>query len=227
MVEHNWKLTHAQARALQSELAVQVIVRDTEATPPALIAGVDVGFEARNTITRAAVVVLRFPGLEVIEQQLVKVPTQMPYIPGLLSFRELPALLPALEKLKNKPDLIMCDGHGIAHPRGLGIASHLGVLLNKPTIGVAKKKLVGEFEMPSDVKGSATPLHYHNQLIGTVLRTRERVKPVFVSPGHRISHAAAVALTLQCVTRYRLPEPTRLADKLSKAGVESLQTLLK
>lgn len=208
--------TPAQARERQRELAQRVKLLAPDRTP-ARVAGVDVGFEDGGRTARAAVVVLDFPSLAVADQQIARRPVGFPYVPGLLSFRELPVVLDALEKLREAPGLILCDGHGIAHPRRLGIASHLGVLLDRPTIGVAKKKLVGTHGAIPARKGEWTALQDGGETIGAVLRTRERVKPVYVSPGHRMDLAHALAIVMRCVTRYRLPEPTRLADKLSKA----------
>ncbi|CAI8055268.1 Endonuclease V [Geodia barretti] len=157
---------------------------------------------------------LEYPGLVLTDQVLVERPTTFPYVPGLLSFREVPALLEALGQLPAAPDLILCDGHGYAHPRRFGLACHLGLWLDTPTIGVAKSRLTGSHDEPGPGEGRC---RRPRERLGAVLRTRERVKPVFVSAGHRISLRTALALTLACATRYRLPEPTRLADKLSKA----------
>src|SRR5262249_46364583 len=143
-------------------------------------------------------------------------PVDFPYIPGLLAYREIPAILAALSKLKTIPDLLMVDGHGIAHPRRMGIAAHLGVILDMPTIGVAKSRLTGSFQEPGPTKGDRSALMAGKECIGTVLRSRDNVHPLFISPGHRVSMDTALALTLRCLTRYRLPEPTRMADKYSK-----------
>jgi deoxyribonuclease V len=173
------------------------------------------GFEADGTISRAAVAVLSFPDLQVIETNLAYRPTSFPYIPGFLSFREIPAVLDALEKIKTTPDIILCDGQGIAHPRRLGIASHLGVLLNIQTIGVAKSLLIGKHEELADARGSWQPLIHKGETIGAVLRTRVGVKPVYVSSGHKISLPTAIDYVLRCTPKYRLPETTRIADKLA------------
>jgi deoxyribonuclease V len=172
------------------------------------IAGVDVA--------HASIVLLSLQNLEVLEAVQAFVPVSFPYVPGFLSFREIPALLAALAKLTRVPDLLMVDGQGIAHPRRMGIAAHLGVLIDMPTIGVAKSCLAGRFEMPGLSRGSSSPLILGKERIGTVLRSRDNVKPLFISPGHRVDVETSVALTMQCLTRYRLPEPTRLADKFSK-----------
>lgn len=179
------------------------------------VAGVDVGFEGNGSITRAAVVVLDFPGLQVVDRVLARRPTSFPYVPGLLSFRELPAVLEALAILKIKPDVILCDGHGIAHPRRFGIACHLGVILDVPTIGVGKTRLCGKYQEPGEQKGEWSPLLEDGETIGAVLRTRTGIKPVYVSPGHRVSLQTAIRLTLACTTRYRLPETTRQAHRLA------------
>jgi deoxyribonuclease V len=179
------------------------------------VAGVDVGFENNGAVTRAAVVVLSCPGLERLDQAVARQPTRFPYIPGLLSFRELPAVLEALERLSVEPDLLLCDGQGIAHPRRLGIASHLGVLIDKPTIGVGKSRLCGQHDLVPEGRGEWTPLIDRGEIIGAALRTRERVKPIYVSPGHRIGLETAIRYVMACTTRYRLPETTRQADRLA------------
>lgn len=211
---HAWAVSPAEAIAIQQQLRGLVRIVDDFAAPQR-IAGVDVGFEAGNTITRAAVAVLAFPSLELVEYAIARQPTRFPYIPGLLSFREVPAVLAALAQLSMLPDLLLCDGQGIAHPRRLGIASHLGVLLDLPTIGVAKSRLVGTYEEPGEEKGSWQPLYSGDELLGSVLRTRSRVKPLFISPGHRVGFTAARELVLACTTRYRLPETTRWAHRLA------------
>lgn len=213
----DWPQTVAAARHVQEQLRAQV-VQTALPQPPRRVAGVDVGFEAGGSITRAAVVVLDFPALTVREHAIARLPTRFPYIPGYLSFRETPAVLAALEQLREQPDLLLCDGHGIAHPRRFGIACHLGVLLDIPSIGVAKKKLVGVYTREPVDKGDWVKLHDKTETIGAVLRSKDKVKPLFISPGHRITLEQAVEYVLACTTRYRLPEPTRLADKLSKAG---------
>ncbi len=151
---------------------------------------------------------------QVVEQRLARKPLRFPYIPGLLSFREAPALLAVLRKLRRDPDVLMLDGQGFAHPRRLGLACHIGVLADRPALGCAKSRLVGQFKMPGPSRGDASPLEHGGACVGTVLRTRDRVKPVFVSIGHRLSLEDAVAITLACCAGFRLPEPTRLADQL-------------
>lgn len=214
VIEHAWQLTPTEAVVLQNELRQRVECADRLSTIRH-VAGVDVGFEAGGSVTLAAVAVLTFPGLELVETSVVRRPTEFPYVPGLLAFRELPAVLAAVARLNITPDLILCDGQGVAHPRRLGIASHLGVLLDVPTIGVAKTRLTGCHDEPPDVKGAWTLLIDGTETIGAVVRTRAGVKPIFVSIGHRLSLHTAIRLTLACVTRYRLPETTRQAHHLA------------
>ena len=223
---HEWDLSPAQAIALQKALAGAVLRADRFGPGGRRairrVAGVDAAFADGGRVIRAAAVVLDFPGLVLTDQVLVERPTTFPYVPGLLSFREVPALLEALGRLPAAPDLILCDGHGYAHPRRFGLACHLGLWLDTPTIGVAKSRLTGAHDEPGPAKGDVAWLlagkgDRPRERLGAVLRTREQVKPVFVSAGHRITLRTALALTLACATRYRLPEPTRLADKLSKA----------
>ncbi len=210
-----WNGSTAEARELQKTLASRLLLSD-DFGPLRLIAGVDVGFEEGGAITRAAAVLLDAESLELRAQTIARVPTCMPYIPGLLSFRELPAVLQALEALGQVPDLVFSDGHGIAHPRGLGIAAHLGIITGLPTIGVAKKILTGQHEPLGERRGDQVALQDKvGRQIGTVLRSKDKVRPLIVSPGHRVSLQSAPALVMRYVTRYRLPEPTRLADRLA------------
>ena len=219
VIEHGWQLTPAEAVVLQNALRQRVERVDRL---PAIrhVAGVDVGFEEGGHVARAAVAVLAFPGLQPAATSVARRPVEFPYVPGLLAFRELPAVLAALANLDIAPDLILCDGQGIAHPRRFGIASHLGVLLDVPTIGAAKTRLTGQYAEPKDVKGAWTPLIDGAETIGAVVRTRVGVKPIYVSIGHRVSLKTAVELTLACVTRYRLPETTRQAHHLASVKSE-------
>jgi deoxyribonuclease V len=179
------------------------------------VAGVDVGFEDGGRIARAAVAVLSFPDLAPMERSIARLDTAFPYIPGLLSFRELPAVLEALAHLSEPPDVILCDGQGRAHPRRFGIACHLGLLLDLPTLGVGKTRLIGEHEEPGPERGDWTALLDKGEIIGATLRTRPGVKPLYISGGHRVGLESAVRLTLACLTRYRLPETTRAAHRLA------------
>jgi len=211
---HPWDVTPAQARAIQDRLREQV-VRQDDFSHIETVAGLDIGFEDRGKTTRAAVVVLRFPGLDLLERALARCPTSFPYVPGLLSFREIPAALDALAKLRVEPDLLLCDGQGYAHPRRFGLACHLGLLTDLPSIGVAKSRLIGTHGTLDPQKGAQTGLRHDGELIGTLLRTRNGVRPVYVSVGHRIGLETALDYVLACTTRYRLPEPTRLAHRLA------------
>ncbi|HKS34084.1 MAG TPA: deoxyribonuclease V [Enterobacteriaceae bacterium] len=206
----------ASLRAQQIELAASVIREDCPAkNPPELIAGADVGFEQGGEVTRAAMVLLRYPSLELVEYKVARVATTMPYIPGFLSFREYPALLAAWEQLSQKPDLLFVDGHGISHPRRLGVASHFGLLVDVPTIGVAKKRLCGKFELPSTEAGVVAPLIDKNEQLAWVWRSKTRCNPLFVSTGHRVSLDSALMWVQRCMKGYRLPEPTRWADAVA------------
>jgi deoxyribonuclease V len=210
----DWPRTIAEARQVQIELASQVVTRDRLGKVK-FVAGADVGFEKQGEITKAAVVVLRYPGLELIEKAVVRRKTGFPYIPGYLSFREAPAVLAAIQRLKQKPDLLLCDGQGIAHPKRFGLACHIGLLSDLPTIGVAKTRLIGEYREPGVEKGCQSTLWDNGEIIGSVLRTRKNVRPVFVSIGHKICLETAAHYVLSCTTRYRLPETTRWAHRLA------------
>lgn len=209
-----WDGNVAKARQLQLELATQVRLED-DFPPLRHVVGVDVGFEEGGAVTRAAAVLLDAKTLLPLKEIVARRPTCMPYIPGLLSFRELPTVLQALQELAEVPDLVFVDGHGIAHPRGLGIAAHLGVVTGLPTIGVAKSILVGKHGELGPSRGERVPLHYRDKVIGCVLRSKDRIRPLIVSPGYRVSMDTAPELVLAFCTKYRLPEPTRLADRLA------------
>ncbi|NYS77655.1 MULTISPECIES: deoxyribonuclease V [Halomonadaceae] len=216
---HEWNLAPKEARALQTQLAKGLEISDRLASVKH-IAGVDIGFEDGGETTRAAVVLLEWdpataPSLNVVEQVVHREPTRMPYIPGLLSFREIPAALGAFEKLSVLPELVMVDGQGIAHPRRLGVAAHLGLWLDLPTIGIAKSRLYGKHAEVGEQRGDWVPLYAGQETIGAVLRSRAKVKPVYVSPGHRITLETSLAWVMRCLGRTKLPEPTRLADRLA------------
>ncbi|EHA15781.1 deoxyribonuclease V [Halomonas sp. HAL1] len=216
---HEWNLAPREARALQTQLAKGLEISD-RLTSVKHIAGVDIGFEDGGETTRAAVVLLEWdpataPNLNVVEQVVHREPTRMPYIPGLLSFREIPAALGAFEKLSVLPELVMVDGQGIAHPRRLGVAAHLGLWLDLPTIGIAKSRLYGKHAEVGEQRGDWVPLYAGQETIGAVLRSRAKVKPVYVSPGHRITLETSLTWVMRCLGRTKLPEPTRLADRLA------------
>lgn len=211
---HAWPFTVEEAIAVQEQLRKEVITKDQLGTVQ-YVAGVDMGFESEGTISRAAVAVLSFPDLQLQESAIARRPTSFPYVPGFLSFREIPAVLDALEKIKLTPDLILCDGQGIAHPRRFGIACHLGLIVDLPTIGVAKSLLVGKHEEVPEERGNWQPLYHRGETIGAVLRTRTKTKPLYISSGHRVSLATAIDYVLSCTPKYRLPETTRIADKLA------------
>lgn len=211
---HSWDVSPTEAVALQKELAQRVSRRnslplDTIKT----IAGVDASYKDQGF---AVIVVMTFPALEVIEQATASHESVFPYVPGLLSFREAPIVLDAFARLRVKPDLLMCDGQGIAHPRRLGLASHLGVYLDIPSIGCAKSRLTGSYEEPGPHMGDRSPLMARDETIGMVVRTKPRTRPLFVSIGHKVDLSTAVDVVLACLRGYRLPEPTRQADKLTR-----------
>ena len=225
---HSWNLSYSKARDLQERLACRVRLTPLKRLPKT-VAGIDCAFSKDGKKIFAAVVLLKFPAFELIETASAARKVTFPYIPGLLSFREAPVCIAAVEKLQKQPDVFIIDGQGIAHPRRLGLAAHLGLFFNRPTIGCAKSRLIGRFKEPPLEKGSHTLLTdkkrpKHNtqyairdtryEVIGAVLRTRTNCRPVFVSVGHKCVLKDAVELTLACTTKYRLPEPTRLAHQL-------------
>ena len=212
---HAWDLRPAEAAALQTRLSRYVArQRRIGVKDIYTVAGVDAGY--RGDMAYAAVVVMKLADLKPLEEAVAAKPVQFPYVPGLLSFREGPVILQALHKLKTPPDLLMIDGQGIAHPRRFGIASHIGVLLDTPTIGCAKTRLVGHYKEPGRNKGNYTFLKARDETIGAVLRTRSGVKPLYVSIGHRMGLRDSIRIILQCCRRYRLPEPIRRADQLAR-----------
>jgi deoxyribonuclease V len=212
-----WPTTIDEAQALQEELRAQVITSD-DLGEVRTIAGVDAGYEDEGQTARAVVVVLAYPSLEPLDYTIARRPAAFPYVPGFLSFREGPAVVAAIEALRVRPDLLICDGQGIAHPRRLGIASHIGVVTGMPAIGCAKSLLVGRHPPVPDERGASVPLTHRGEQIGAVLRTRQGVKPVYISVGHRIGLATALQIVMSCTTKYRLPEPTRQADGLASHG---------
>ncbi len=212
---HDWNLKPNAAIALQRQLA-QRIIREDQLGEVHHIAGVDMAINEENGMARAAVVLLSYPALEIQERHVYEEPVRMLYIPGLLSFREAPCVLGAFARLQQQPDLVMVDGQGIAHPRRLGIASHLGLWLELPTIGCGKSILTGHHRALGEEAGSWVPLVDNDETIGAVVRTRAHVKPMIISLGHRISLETSLRYVLACCKGYRLPEPTRQADKLSK-----------
>lgn len=215
---HSWDLSPEEAARVQTELRTRLVLT-WDNRPVTAIGGVDVSIKTEST--RAAIVVLRYPDLTPLEAVLADTPLIFPYIPGLLAFREGPAVLAAWAKLQNKADLLMFDGQGIAHPRGIGIASQMGLWLERPTIGVAKSRLYGRHAEVGPRPGDrADLLDKQGNIIGTVLRTRERTNPLYISPGHLIDVATATEFVLACSKGYRLPEPTRWAHKV--AGGEKL-----
>jgi len=210
---HSWDLSYSQARDLQRRLAGRVKFIPIR-KPPKLAAGVDCAFSKDGQHIFAAVVVLNVPEFEVVETAESIGKVTFPYIPGLLSFREAPACVAAVEKLQKQPDVFIIDGQGVAHPRRLGLAAHLGLFFDKPTIGCAKSRLFGAFEEPGPQRGSYSPLKDGSETIGAVVRTRTGIKPVFVSVGNKCLLEDAIRITLACAPRYRLPEPARLAHQL-------------
>jgi deoxyribonuclease V len=219
---HSWDLSAAEAVELQKQLASRVVRQGTPANVR-LVAAADVAYVERApawaaSTARAAVVVMSYPGFGVVEHHVAQALVRFPYVPGLLSFREIPALITALELVESSPDLLLVDGHGYAHPRRMGIACHLGLLAEIPTIGCAKSRLCGEAGEPMGTRGSVVPLVDNDETIGSVVRTKGDVKPLFVSSGHLIGLEAAVDWVLRLAPTHRLPEPARLADRLSKGG---------
>ncbi|MEQ8231481.1 MAG: deoxyribonuclease V [Gammaproteobacteria bacterium] len=218
----DWDLTPREAAQRQRELAGQVVAVD-RFSAIRRIAGIDAAFPDDGEVTRVAVVVMSYPGLEQLDSVVLEQPTRFPYVPGLLSFREVPAMLAALARLTRTPDVILCDGHGRAHPRRFGSACHLGLLSGIPTIGVGKSRLCGMHEDPDIERGAHTPLLHNDETIGAVVRTRRKVSPVYVSVGHGVTLESAIDLVLDCAPRFRLPEPIRAADRLaSERGGERI-----
>lgn len=210
---HSWNLSYSRAAQLQTGLAEKVQFEPLRGQPK-LIAGLDCAISKDGQKIIAACVLLKLPDFELVETTSAKRRLTFPYIPGLLSFREAPVCIAAVEKLKLEPDAFIIDGQGIAHPRRLGIASHLGLFFDKPTIGCAKSRLTGQFEEPPPEKGTYSLLKDKDEVIGAVVRTRTNVEPVFVSVGNKCTLEDAIEVILSCVTKYRLPEPTRIAHQV-------------
>lgn len=213
---HDWSVTPREAVAMQNRMRdlVEVIPPDREVLT---IAGADISFDRFSTIIYAGIVLLSLPSLETVEEVGIVTESTFPYVPGLLSFREAPAVLEAWGRLRSEPDALMVDGHGLAHPRRFGIASHLGVLIERPTFGCGKSVLVGRFEPPAPERGSWTPMIDRGETIGAAVRTKNKVQPIYVSVGHRIDLESAIRLALACNGGYRIPEPTRRAHHLVNA----------
>jgi deoxyribonuclease V len=212
---HDWNLGYAEAVALQKELALEVRLRSLPLRSVRRVAGADIAVSKETKTAAAAVVVFEFPSLAVVEERVARGVLDFPYIPGLLSFREIPVLIECLRTIETPFDVLLCDGQGIAHPRRFGLASHLGIILRKPTIGCAKSLLVGEFGPVGVRRGDFAPLWHGGKRIGSVLRTQDGVNPIFVSPGHLAGHRSSRAIALACAPRCRIPEPTRRADHLA------------
>jgi deoxyribonuclease V len=211
--KHPWNVTYKEAVRIQKCLKDKVILKKINKRIK-YVAGLDVSYAKGSNKMWAGVIVLDFPSLGKTEERWSQKKVSFPYIPGLLSFREIPALINALRKIEIEPDLIFCDGQGIAHPRGLGLASHLGVLLNKPTIGCAKSLLVGKYNQVGEHKGDYVYLRHQNRVIGAVVRTKSKVKPIFISPGYGIMLNDCIKFVLETCLTYRIPEPTRQAHLL-------------
>lgn len=214
--QHSWPQTIEEAIAIQEQLRSQVITANQRSTVR-YVAGVDVGYDNADAVSRAAVTVLSFPDLQLQQQSVVRSPTAFPYVPGFLSFREVPAVLDALKNISLLPDLILCDGQGLAHPRRFGLACHLGVVTGIATIGVAKTRFIGEHSEVGFDRGSWQPLLDGPETVGAALRTQAGVKPIYVSIGHKVSLSEAIEYVLRCAPKYRLPETTRSADQLTSA----------
>jgi len=210
---HKWDVTPAEARKIQERLRDEVTIAPLK-NEPALAAGADISFSRRSDRLFAGIVVLRLSDMETVETAAVETQATFPYIPGYLSFREIPPLIQLFRKLKTNPDVLICDGQGLAHPRFFGLACHLGLTLDIPTVGCAKTLLVGEYREPADSPWSKSPLVYQDRQVGLVVRSRQGVKPIFISPGHKIDFPGAVSLVKRCTAKFRLPETTRRAHQL-------------
>ena len=210
---HPWNLSPQKAMEVQKKLAPRVREEFLPWSQLKLVAGVDVSFARGSSTGFASVVVMDYPPLQVVEKAGAQGVFTMPYIPGFLSFRETPLIIKAMENLKKEPQVILVDGNGVAHPRGLGLASHLGILLDIPTVGCAKSRLLGHHQEPGPQKGEWVPWYHQDRLLGAVLRSREGTKPIYISVGHRVTLEDALKLILSCCPRYRIPEPIRAAHR--------------
>lgn len=219
---HPWQVTPGQAQRIQRELASRVSTRN-ELGVIRRVAGADIAVGRVGGQAKVAVVVLSYPEMELLEQRMVERQLAFPYIPGLLSFRETPAILEAFEKVRETPDLLLVDGQGLAHPRRFGIACHLGILLDIPTIGCAKSRLVGEHDQLGNAPGSQAEVIDKGQVVAMALRSRAGSKPIYVSVGHKMNLSTAVRLVLECVRGRRLPEPTRLADRAAAGPTRDIE----
>jgi deoxyribonuclease V len=210
-IPHRWDVSPSEAALIQKKLALEATAESPDGFEPRIIAAADVSCERYSKRMCAAIAVVSYPELDIIETATAALDTNFPYVPGLLSFREAPAVLMAFEKLKSLPDAVMIDGHGMAHPRGFGLARHIGLAVDLPTFGVAKSLLVGEYSDLGNERGDKSDIIYKGKPVGVALRTRTGVKPVFVSVGHKIDIETALIITLECARRVRLPYPARLA----------------
>jgi len=217
-----WSLTPRQAMRLQERLRQRLVLED-RLDRVQFVAGADLAFDPETDVAFAGVIIYRLPSLDEVERRTARRKLRFPYVPGLLSFRESPVLLAAFRLLRTEPDVILVDGHGLAHPRRFGIACHLGLLLDRPTIGCAKSLLVGEHPEPGGRAGSAVPLMLDGEVVGVVLRTRDRVKPIYVTQGHRVSLETAVEIVKGCLDGFQIPKPTREADHFVRRLREAYQ----
>lgn len=222
VIDHSWDLSEEEAFVLQRELALKVVRKD-KIGEIKLVAGVDVAYQKDGDRLVAAVVILDAETLEIVETATAEDIERFPYIPGLFSFRELPPLIKAFAKLQHTPDLVVCDGQGLAHPRRFGLACHLGVIFDVPTVGCGKTRLLGEHQEPDTTRGAVAPLVDHSEVIGNVLRTQTNVNPIYVSIGHRVSLTTACEWVLKLAPKYRLPETTRQADQVVRTTLKAKQ----
>jgi deoxyribonuclease V len=207
---HKWSVDTKKAKELQKKLQKKIQLKSFNKKIKT-VAGCDVSFSRGSNIVYASIVILNYPGMEIIEEQFARDNATFPYIPGYLSFREIPVLIKAFKLIKRAPDIVLCDGQGLAHPRLFGLACHLGLMLDTPAIGCAKSHLVGEFKEPGHTKGNYSSIRYKGKKVGIVLRSRTNVKPIFISPGHKIDIKSSYRITMDCSGKYRIPVPTRLA----------------